>query len=141
MNRITTLICLLIILSLILLGCNSNTSSSSGFGSGSGYSLNLTTSNTSIPEGGSATLIVAAKDAQGNPVNDSVPGVTFSSTLGGSFSPNPTSLSSGVATTIFTPSSGTTPTPTPTTAALGVTQITASYKGAFAYMSIYVFKP
>jgi hypothetical protein len=138
MNRITTLIYLLIILTLFLLGCNSNTSSSSGFGSGSGYSLNLTTSNTSIPEGGSATLIVAAKDAQGNPVNDSVQGVTFSSTLGGSFSPSSPFLSSGVATTVFSASGGATPTPT---AALGVTQITASYKGAFAYMSIYVFTP
>ena len=138
MNRITTLICLLVILSLFLLGCNSNTSSSSGFGSGSGYSLNITTSNTSVPEGGSTTLIVAAKDAQGNPVNDSVQGVTFSSTLGGSFSPATPFLSSGVATTIFTASGGTTTTPT---AAVGVTQITASYKGAFAYMSIYVFTP
>jgi hypothetical protein len=141
MNRITTLICLLVILTLFLLGCNSNTSSSSGFGSGSGFSLNLTTSNTSIPEGGSATLIVAAKDAQGNPVNDSVQGVTFSSTLGGSFSPASPFLSSGVATTVFTASGGTTPTPTPTTAAVGVTQITASYKGAFAFMSIFVFTP
>ena len=140
MNRIITLIGLLIILAASLLGCNSNTSSSSGFGTGSGYSLNLTTSNTSIPEGGSATLIVAAKDAQGNPVNDSVQGVTFSATLGGSFSPVSPFLSSGVGTTVFTASGGTTPTPTPA-AAVGVNQITASYKGAFAYMSIFVFKP
>ena len=138
MNRIITLIGLLIILSASLLGCNSNTSSSSGFGSGSGYSLNITTSNSSVPEGGSATLIVAARDAQGNPVNDSVQGITFSSTLGGSFSPVSPFLSSGVATTVFTASGGTTTTPT---AAVGVTQITAAYKGAFAYMSIYVFKP
>jgi hypothetical protein len=137
MKRTTTLICLLIIFTLFLLGCNSNTSSSSGFGSGSGYSLNLTTSNSSVPEGGSATLIVAAKDAQGNPVNDSVQGISFSSTLGGSFSPPSPSLSSGVATTVYTAPGGT----TTTTAAVGVTQITASYKGAFAYMSIYVFKP
>ena len=67
MNRIITLTCLLIIGTLSLLGCSSNTSSSSGFGTGSGYTLNLTASNTTIPEGGSATLIVAAKDAQGNP--------------------------------------------------------------------------
>ncbi len=140
MDRIATLISLLIIITLFLLGCNSNTSSSSGFGTGSGYSLNLTTSNTSIPEGGSATLIIAARDAQGNPVNDSVQGVTFSSTLGGSFSPPSPFLSSGVATAVFTASGGTTPTPTPA-AAVGVTQITASYKGAFAYMSIYVFRP
>ena len=139
MNRITTLISLLIILSLFLLGCNSNTSSSSGFGSGSGFSLNLTTSNTSVPEGGSTTLIVAAKDAQGNPVNDSVQGVTFSATLGGSFSPASPFLSSGVATTVFTASGGTTP--TPAAAQVGVNQITASYKGAFAFMSIFVFKP
>ena len=139
MNRITTLISLLIILSLFLLGCNSNTSSSSGFGSGSGFSLNLTTSNTSVPEGGSTTLIVAAKDAQGNPVNDSVQGVTFSSTLGGSFSPASPFLSSGVATTVFTASAA--PPPRLPTAAVGVNQITASYKGAFAFMSIFVFTP
>ena len=139
MNRITILISLLIVIALFLLGCNSNTSSSSGFGSGSGYSLNITTSNTSVPEGGSATLIVAAKDAQGNPVNDSVQAVTFSSTLGGSFSPTSPFLSSGVATTVYTASGGSTP--TPAAAAVGVTQITASYKGAFAYMSIYVFTP
>lgn len=139
MNRIITLLCLLILLTVSLLGCSSNTSSSSGFGSGSGYSLNLTASNTTIPEGGSATLIVAAKDAQGNPVNDSVQGIIFSSTLGGTFDPALPFLSSGVATSVFTASGGTT-TPTPA-AAVGVTQITASYKGAFAFMSIFVFKP
>jgi hypothetical protein len=58
--------------------------------------------------------------------------------LGGTFSPASPFLSSGVATAVFTASGGTTPTPT---AAAGVTQITASYKGAFAYMSLYVFKP
>jgi hypothetical protein len=40
---------------------------------------------------------------------------------------------------VYTASGGTTA--TTTTATVGVTQITASYKGAFAYMSIYVFKP
>jgi hypothetical protein len=71
-------------------------------------------------------------------VNDSVQGVTFSATLGGSFSPGSPFLSSGVATTVFTASGGATPTPA---AAVGVNQITASYKGAFAYTSIFVFKP
>jgi predicted small secreted protein len=138
MKRIITLISLLIISAASLLGCSSNTSSSSGFGSGSGYSLNLTVSNSSVPEGGSVTCIVAAKDAQGNPVNDSVQGITFSSTLGGTFSPVSPFLSSGVATAVYTaPGSST----TTTTAAIGITQITASYKGAFAYQSIQVFKP
>jgi hypothetical protein len=140
MNRIITLIGLLTLLTVSLLGCSSNTSSSSGFGSGSGYSLNFTTSNALVPEGGSVTLIVAGRDAQGNPVNDSVQGVTFSSTLGGTFAPTSGNcfLSSGVATTVFTAPGGTTTTPA---AAVGVTQITASYKGAFAYTSISVYKP
>lgn len=137
MNRIITLIGLLTLLTVALLGCTSNTSSSSGFGSGSGYSLNMTITNTTLPEGGSTTVIVAAKDAQGNPVNDSVQGISFSSTLGGSFSPASPFLSSGVATTVYTASGGT----TTTAAAAGVSQIAASYKGAFAYQSVYVFKP
>jgi hypothetical protein len=130
---------LLSILAFTLLGCSANTSSSSGYGSGSGYSVNITTSNSSVPEGGSTTLIVTAKDGQGNPVNDSVTPITFSSTLGGSFSPASPFLSSGVTSTVYTAAGGTSST-TPT-AAVGVTQITASYKGAFAYMSIYIFTP
>jgi PKD repeat protein len=139
MKRLATLMSLLTIAALALLGCSANTSSSSGYGSGSGYSLNITTSNSSVPESGSTTLIVTAKDGQGNPVNDSVTPITFSSTLGGSFSPATPFLSSGVTSTVYTASGGTTA--TTTTATVGVTQITASYKGAFAYMSIYVFKP
>ena len=140
MKRLATLFSLLAILAFALLGCSANTSSSSGFGSGSGYSLNVTTSNSSVPEGGSTTLIVTAKDGQGNPVNDSVTPVTYSSTLGGSFSPTSSFLSSGVTSAVYTASGGTSSSGT-TTAAVGVTQITASYKGAFAYMSIYIFKP
>ncbi|MBI5584448.1 MAG: hypothetical protein HY892_11555 [Deltaproteobacteria bacterium] len=139
MKRLATLLSLLSILALALLGCSSNTSSSSGFGSGSGFSLNVTTSNSSVPEGGSTTLIVTAKDGQGNPVNDSVTPVTFSSTLGGSFSPTSPFLASGVTSSVFTASGGSSS--SSSTATVGVTQITASYKGAFAYMSIYVFKP
>jgi hypothetical protein len=138
MNRIITLIGLLTLLTVALLGCSSNTSSSSGFGTGSGYSLNMTITNTTIPEGGTTTVIIAARDAQGNPVNDSVQGVILASTLGGTFSPVSPFLSSGVATTVFTASGGTTTTPA---AAAGVTQIQASYKGAIAYQSVYVFKP
>lgn len=141
MKRLAILVSLLTIAAFTLLGCSANTSSSSGYGSGSGYSLNITTSNSSVPEGGNTTLIVTAKDGQGNPVNDSVTPILFSSTLGGSFSPASPFLSSGVTSTVFTASGGTaTTTPTPT-ATVGVTQITASYKGAFAYMSIYIFKP
>ena len=139
MKRLLPWLSLLSILALAVLGCSANTSSSSGYGSGSGYSLNITTTNSSVPESGSTTLIVTAKDGQGNPVNDSVTGVTFSSTLGGTFNPTSPFLSSGVATTVYTAPGGTTPT-TPA-AATGVTQISASYKGAFAYMSLYIFKP
>ena len=139
MKRLATLMSLLTIAALALLGCSANTSSSSGYGSGSGYSLNITTSNSSVPESGSTTLIITAKDGQGNPVNDSVTPITFSSTLGGSFSPATPFLSSGVTSPVYTASGGTTT--TTTTATVGVTQITASYKGAFAYMSIYIFTP
>ena len=141
MKRLAILLSLVSILAFALLGCSNNTSSSSGFGSGSGYSLNVTTSNSSVPEGGSTTLIVTAKDGQGNPVNDSVTPVTFSSTLGGSFSPTSSFLSSGVTSSVYTASGGSSSSGGTTTAAVGVTQITASYKGAFAYMSIYIFKP
>lgn len=139
MKRLAPLVGLLLMAALAMWGCSANTSSSSGYGSGSGYSLNITTTNSSVPESGSTTLIVTAKDGQGNPINDSVTGITFSSTLGGTFSPASPFLSSGVATAVYTaPGSGTA---TPTTAATGVTQISASYKGAFAYMSLYIFKP
>jgi hypothetical protein len=139
MKRLATLMSLLTIAALAMLGCSANTSSSSGYGSGSGYSLNITTSNSSVPEGGSTTLIVTAKDGQGNPVNDSVTPITFSSTMGGSFSPATPFLSSGVTSSVYTAPGGTAT--TTTTAASVVTQVTASYKGAFAYMSIYIFKP
>jgi hypothetical protein len=121
-----------------VIGCSSNSSSSSGFGSGSGYSINLTAAQTVVPLGGQTTLIAAVKDAQGNPVNDSTRGVTFSSTLGATIA-QPTSIVGGVSSTIYTaPSSSSSSSTTPTT---GVDQVTASYQGAVAYVSIFVFKP
>ena len=66
-------------------GCTSNTSTNSGFGSGSGFTIDLRTTNSILPQGGQATLIASVKDAQGNPVNDSTRGVTFTSTQGATY--------------------------------------------------------
>jgi hypothetical protein len=123
---------------LILAGCSSNTSSSSGYGSGSGYIMSITATNTTIPYGGSSTLIVSVKDPVGNPVNDTSIKVTFSSTQGGTFDPaTAPDLVGGLTTVIYkSPALSTTTTQTSV-----VDQITASYRGAFAYVSIYVYKP
>jgi hypothetical protein len=122
-----------------LAGCSSNTSSSSGYGSGSGYSINLTATQTVIPLGGQTTLIAAVKDSQGNPVNDSTNSVQFTSTLGGAFS-STTKIVGGVCSTIYTaPSSSASSTGTTTTISSGVDQVTASYQGAVAYVSIYAY--
>ncbi len=126
----------LIILGLILctlgiIGC-SNTSTSSGFGSGGGYSINLTATTSILPQGGRATLIASVRDAQGNPVNDSsTTAVSFSSTWGASITT--TSINLGICTATYTA-------PSPTAASV-VDQITASYQGAYAYISINVYKP
>jgi hypothetical protein len=120
-----------------LAGCSSNTSSSSGYGSGSGFSINLTATQTVIPLGGQTTLIAAVKDSQGNPVNDSTNSVQFTSTLGGTFS-GTTKIVGGVCSTIYTAPAGSTSTTT-TTVSSGVDQVTASYQGAVAYVSIYAY--
>jgi hypothetical protein len=120
-----------------LAGCSSNTSSSSGYGSGSGYSINLTATQTVIPLGGQTTLIAAVKDSQGNPVNDSTNSVQFTSTLGGTFS-STTKIVGGVCSTIYTAPAGATSTTTITVSS-GVDQVTASYQGAVAYVSIYAY--
>ena len=121
--------------SMMMAGCSSNSSSSSGFGSGSGYSINLTATQTNIPAGGQTTLIASVKDAQGNPVNDSLRGVSFTSTLGATFLNAVSSITGGVSSiTYVAPASSNASVP-------GVDQVTASYQGAFAYVSIFVFKP
>jgi hypothetical protein len=121
---------------LALAGCSSNSSSSSGFGSGSGYSINLTATQTVIPAAGQTTLIASVKDAQGNPVNDSARGVTFTNSLGTPGVANqPTSIIGGVCSAVYTAPA------TDAKSIPGVDQITASYQGAVAYVSIFVFKP
>lgn len=126
----------LMLCALVISGCSSNTSSSSGFGSGSGFSINLTATQTILPQGGSTTLFAIVKDAQGNPVNDSTTGVSFTSSLGATITAV-TSINGGVSTTTYTaPAVATNGTGT-----TGVDQVTASYRGAFAFVSIFVFKP
>lgn len=134
-------------------GCSSNTSSSSGFASGSGFSINLTATQTVLPQGGSTTLIAAVKDAQGNPVNDSATNaVTFTSSLGATITAqNSGNIIGGISSAIYgapaSSSSGSTTgsttgsTATTTTTTTGVDQVTASYRGAVAFVSIFVFKP
>ena len=43
----------------------------------------LTATQTILPQGGQTILIASVKDNQGNPVNDSTRGVTFTSSQGG----------------------------------------------------------
>ena len=148
----------LLLCALSMPGCSSNTSSSSGSGSGSGFSINLTATQTVLPQGGSTTLIAAIKDAQGNPVNDSATdAVTFTTSLGATITKqNSGTINGGVASAVYgapgasssgstTGTTGTTTTTTattyPTIGTTGVDQVTASYRGAFAFISIFVFKP
>jgi hypothetical protein len=129
------LFCLLMCV-LGIAGCASNTSTNSGFGSGSGYTIDLRTTNSILPQGGQATLFASVKDAQGNPVNDSARGVTFSSTQGATITKVEDKITLGVTTATYTaPGTGSTTQP-----AAVIDQITASYQGAFAFFSIEVFK-
>jgi hypothetical protein len=127
------LYCLLLFV-LGIAGCTSNTSTSSGYGEGSGYNINLTATQTILSQGGSTILIASVKDNQGTPVNDSSRGVTFTSSLQGATIAAVTSISLGVCTTTYTA-------PTSITGTVVVDQVTASYQGAFAYVSIEVYKP
>ena len=126
------LFCLLMCV-LGIAGCTSNTTTNSGFGSGSGYTIDLRTTNSILPQGGHATLIASVKDAQGNPVNDSTRGVTFTSTQGASITADKV-INLGVSSADYTLAAATT---LPSTV---VDQVTASYQGAFAYISIQVYK-
>ncbi len=126
------LFCLLMCV-LGIAGCTSNTSTNSGFGSGSGYTIDLRTTNSILPQGGQATLIASVKDAQGNPVNDSTRGVTFTSTQGATITADKV-INLGVCSADYTLAAATT---LPSTV---VDQVTASYQGAFAYISIQVYK-
>jgi hypothetical protein len=126
-------LCFLILCVLGIAGCTSNTSTDSGFGSGSGYSIKLTATQTILPQGGQTTLIASVKDSQGNPVNDSARGVTFTSSQAGTFPKTDSFISLGVCTTTYQA-------PSPA-ATVVVDQVTASYQGAYAYISIQVYKP
>ncbi|MBI4764506.1 MAG: hypothetical protein HY787_07870 [Deltaproteobacteria bacterium] len=123
----------LIICFLGIAGCTSNTSTSSGFGSGSGYTIDLRATQTILPQGGQTILIASVKDNQGNPVNDSTRGLIFTSTQGATID-GEESINLGVCNATYTlPSSASLPSAV-------VDQVTASYQGAFAYVSIEVYK-
>lgn len=119
----------LILCALAIAGCNSNSAVSSGFGSGSGFSINLTATQSNIPQGGFTTLIALVRDGQGIPVNDSTGGVVFTSSIGGTITAQ-TSILGGTCSATYN---------APTTP--GVDQITASYRGASAFVSVFVFRP
>jgi hypothetical protein len=126
-------LCCLILCVLGIAGC-SNTSTSSGFGQGAGYSINLTITSTIIPQGGSTILIASVRDASNNPVNDSTRGVTFTSSQGGTITPE-TKINLGICNATYTIAAST------TLPSVVTDQITASYQGAYAYGSIEVYKP
>ncbi len=131
-------LCCLMLFVLGIAGCSNtssvgggNSSSCSGWGSGGGYSINLCTTNSLLPPGGSTTLIASVKDAQGNPVNDSTKGVSFTSSLGATITVASPTINLGNCTATYTA-------PAASTTTTGVDQVTASYQGAWAYVSIYV---
>jgi hypothetical protein len=140
MSYLKIIIVALLLCVLGIVGCSSNTSSSSGFGTGSGYSINLTATQSTLPQGGQTTLIASVRDAQGNPVNDSAAdAISFSSSLGSTITKSNTggtigTIIGGVATALYTA-------PATTTTTTGVDQVTASYRGASAFVSIFVFRP
>ncbi|MCJ7833096.1 MAG: hypothetical protein MUQ20_01760 [Deltaproteobacteria bacterium] len=133
-------LCCLMLCVLGIAGCTngtfsgSNSSSCSDYGTGGGYSIKLCVTGTIIQQGGQTTLIASVRDAQGNPVNDSTRGVSFTSSMGATITAV-SSITLGSCSTTYTAPSATTQ---PTTA---IDQVTASYQGAFAYVSIEVYKP
>jgi len=148
MNYTKIFLCCLMLCVLGIAGCTSNTSTSSGFGQGGGYTINLTATQTILPQGGQTTLIATVRDAQGNPVNDSTKGVSFTSTWGATITPAASSntINLGNCSATYTAPTGTTTTTTTTRVAATlpsslVDQITASYQGAYAYISINVYAP
>ena len=117
-------------------GCTSNTSTESGFGTGNGFNINLRATQTILQQGGQTTLFASVKDGQGNPVNDTVQGVRFTSTQGAVITADKT-INLGVCSATYTaPGAGSTTQPNTV-----VDQVTASYQGAFAFISIQVSKP
>jgi hypothetical protein len=125
-------VCCLVLSVLGIAGCTSNTSTNSGFGGGSGYTIDLRATQTILPQGGQTIIIASVKDNQGNPVNDSTRGLTFTSTQGASITAEEF-INLGICNATYTA-------PTSTTASVVVDQVTASYQGAFAFVSIQVFK-
>ncbi len=126
-------LCCLMLCVLGITGCTSNTSTSSGFGQGYGYAINLTATQTILPQGGQTIIFASVKDNQGNPVNDTTRGVTFTSSQGGTFTAE-AFISLGVCQATYTaPAAETQPSTV-------VDQITAAYQGAYAYISIEVYK-
>jgi hypothetical protein len=126
-------LCCLILCVLGITGCSSNTTSSSGYGQGTGYNISLRTTQALLPQGGSSILIATVKDNQGNPINDSSGGVLFTSTQGATIVKDVDSINLGVCNATYTA-------PSTTAANVVVDQVTASYQGAFAFVSIEVYK-
>ena len=127
------LFCLLMCV-LGIAGCTANTSTNSGFGSGGGFTIDLRTTNSILPQGGHATLIASVKDAQGNPVNDSARGVTFTSTQGAAITADKT-INLGVCSADYTAPAATTQ---PTAV---VDQIRLPIRGPLPMLVLQVYKP
>lgn len=130
-NKIFLCCLMLCVLGIGIAGC-SNTSTSSGYGQGGGYNINLTATQTILPQGGETILIASVKDNQGNPVNDSTRGVIFTSSQGADWPLKEPFISLGVCNATYKAPSPTLP--------VVIDQVTASYQGAYAYISIEVYK-
>ena len=130
-TRLLLVLTLLVIGAGLLPGCSGGGEGSGG-GSGTGYTIYLTVTQNMVPTEGQTTVIADIRST-GKPVPDG-DSVSFSSLLGGSFADD-----SG-ATTIMTSGGRATARYTaPKTD--GGDKITASYKGAYAYVWINVYKP
>lgn len=134
MTYVKFFLCCLILGALGITGCTSNTTNSSGFGQGSGYTISLRATQTIVPQGGSTILIASVKDNEGNPVNDSSRGVLFTSSQGQSITKAIDKINLGDCEATYTASN------TSNFPNVVVDQVTASYQGAFAFVSIEVYK-
>jgi len=113
---------------LLIAGCSGTTSS----GSSGGYNISISSSQSIVSTGGTATFTAFVTDSSGNGVTDTTNKVSFSSQRGGTFSVG------GTATNLVGPTGGyaqilyTAPTST------GTNWITATYRSTNAACSITV---
>lgn len=155
-NFLLGIIVALVVLSQI--GCEDSNPVSTGFSGEGGYSINLGATSKSLPYGSRMALTATIRDSNGKLVEVSPYYVTFTSDLGGEFTPIQAVIASGVVSTLYVAPKAlvsasiraeiTLPTgdSIPTTTALGtdlpkIETITASFLGSTSKLSIFLFKP